>query len=478
MWGGRFRHKADAALARLNASLPFDWRLAPYDLWQNRVYCDELARLGVLDADERIQIARGFDTIEQELREGRFPYELAHEDIHMNLEARLTALIGEAGGKIHTGRSRNDQVATVTRMWMRDAVAALAASLRELIETTLARAEREADLPCPGYTHLQRAQVISFGHHLHAYAEMFVRDRERLLAIWPRLNVCPLGNGALAGAGFALDRQALARHLGFDATTDNSLDGVSDRDFIYEFLAVAALIGVHLSRWAEDVILWASAEFGWIDLPDAFATGSSMMPQKKNPDLAELARGKAGRLLAHSVQLGTALKGLPLTYNKDLQEDKEALFDAEATLRWLLAAWTPMIAQFEVRPDAMRRGLERGHVLATDLADALVRRAGVPFREAHRLVGRAVQQAEANGCDVAALSPAALAEIDPRFQTALDAPLTPERALAARTIDGGPAPDNVRRQVARTRRRLDAQATPSQEVAWALELSPPAAWAY
>lgn len=311
LWGGRFGDGPDAAVDALNASLPFDWKLGAHDLWQNRVYAAELGRIGVLAADELAALEPAFGAVEGEWREGRMPLRIELEDIHMAVETRLTELCGDAAKRIHTGRSRNDQVATVFRLWLRDAVDLLGGQLADLAATTLELAERHADLPCPGYTHLQRAQVVSFGHHLHAYAEMVLRDLERLVDLRRRLNRLPLGSGALAGSPYPLDRARLAAELGFEAPSRNSMDAVSDRDFAYEFLAWGGLVGLHLSRWAEDLILWTSSEFGWVRLPDKFCTGSSIMPQKKNPDVAELARGKSGRLLGNLTALATAVKGLP-----------------------------------------------------------------------------------------------------------------------------------------------------------------------
>lgn len=470
-WGGRFGDVPDAAVARLNASLGFDWRLAAHDLWQNRVYAAELERIGVLSAADLAALTPAFAIVEAELREGRFPWRLNDEDIHMALEARLTELAGDAAKRIHTGRSRNDQVATVFRLWLRDALDMLRAQLSSLIDTTCTQAERYSELAIPGYTHLQRAQIVSFGHHLHAYAEMLLRDWERLGDLRNRLNRCPLGSAALAGSPYPIDRARLAAELGFSEPTRNSMDAVSDRDFAFEFLAAAALIGVHLSRWAEDIILWMSSEFGWVQLPDAFCTGSSIMPQKKNPDVAELARGKAGRLLGHLVGLATVLKGLPLTYNKDLQEDKEPVFDAVATLADLLAVWAPMITALEPVPQRMAAALCGGHLLATDLADFLVRERGIPFREAHHIVGRAVAAAEAAGKDIAELDAAALKAVDARLDAEAAARLSPIASLKARALPGGPA--RVRDNVAATRAVLAAQPPLQPRLPWAFTLAAP-----
>jgi argininosuccinate lyase len=476
IWGGRFGDATDAAVQELNASLPFDWRLGAHDLWQNRVYATELTRIGVLSEDDLAALVPAIATVETEWREGRMPLDIALEDIHMAVETRLTALCGDAAKRVHTGRSRNDQVATVFRLWLRDAVDALGGQLKALVETTLALAETHADLPCPGYTHLQRAQVVSFGHHLHAYAEMFARDIERLVDLRRRLNRLPLGSGALAGSPYPIDRARLAANLGFAEPTRNSMDAVSDRDFVYEFLAWGGLVGLHLSRWAEDLILWMSSEFGWVRLPDKFCTGSSIMPQKKNPDVAELARGKSGRLIGNLAALAMAVKGLPLTYNKDLQEDKEPAMDTVRQLRLLLAVWTPMVAGMQPVPERMAAGLREGHLLATDLADFLVRRRAVPFRDAHHIVGRAVKAADDAGIDVSALSDEALAAVDSRLDGEVREVLSAAASLAARRLDGGPA--RVRDNVAATRRALATLELAEPRLPWAFDVAPPAVWAW
>lgn len=478
LWGGRFSEQTDRVVEALNASLPFDWRLGAHDLWQNRVYADGLHAAGILGADELAALQPAFAEVEAEWREGRMPLEIAMEDIHMAIETRLTALVGDTARRIHTGRSRNDQVATVFRLWLRDAADALGLQLASLITTTLDLAERHAELPCPGYTHLQRAQIVSFGHHLHAYAEMLLRDLERLRDLRTRLNRCPLGSAALAGSPWPLDRERLARELGFDGPTRNSMDAVSDRDFAWEFLSWAGLVGLHLSRWAEDLILWMSSEFGWVRVPDRFCTGSSIMPQKKNPDVAELARGKSGRFVGNLMALGMAVKGLPLTYNKDLQEDKEPVFDSVRNLRLLLAAWEPMTAGIEPVPERMAAGLRTGHLLATDLADWLVRARGVPFRDAHHIAGRAVRAADERGCDVSELDTAALAAVDPRLDADVRAVLDPKASLAARALPGGPAPDQARRNMAATRHALTALKLPEPRLAWALDVEPPLPWCW
>ncbi|RMF18550.1 MAG: argininosuccinate lyase [Candidatus Dadabacteria bacterium] len=472
-WGGRFSGPRHGAFDRLNASIAFDWRLAPYDLWQNRVYADELHAIGVLNADEIADIRAAIEAIEADLRHGKLVFSIADEDIHMNLERELTRRVGDAGKRIHTGRSRNDQVATVFRLWLRDGLDLAAAALRELIETTLRQAERWADVPVPGYTHLQRAQIVTFGHALHAYAEMFSRDLERVVDARRRLNRCPLGSGALAASPYPVDRERLATGLGFDGPTDNSMDAVSDRDFAFESLSAFALCGLHLSRWAEDLILWMSTEFGWITLPDGFCTGSSIMPQKKNPDLAELARGKSGRLLGNAVALGSALKGLPLTYNKDLQEDKEPTFDTVLTMLDLLGTWSDMIGAMDIRADAMSAALAGGHLLATDLADHLVRVLGLPFREAHHLVGQAVRRAEELGCDVSDLPLTELRALHPDLDERAQAAMTIEASLEARARRGGPAPDQVRAAISRTRQRIESLDLTPPARPWAFELSPP-----
>lgn len=472
-WGGRFDSRRNAAFDRMNASIVFDWRLAAYDLWQNRIYADELTRIGVLSKSERKLLTGALATVASEIQGGHFAYKLSLEDVHMNIEARLTELAGDAGKRIHTGRSRNDQVATDFRLWLRDGIDVLSSRLRDLIETTLTRAEQWAGLAIPGYTHLQRAQVVTFGHHIHAYAEMLLRDLQRLADVRARLNFCPLGSGALASSPYPIDRARLAKAMGFAEATRNSMDAVSDRDFAFEFLAATSLLGLHLSRWAEDITLWMSSEFRWVKLPDAFCTGSSIMPQKKNPDLAELARGKSGRLLGHVVALGTVLKGLPLTYNKDLQEDKEPVFDAYATAYDLVDTWQQMVAEMQVNANHMAAGFKGGHLLATDLADFLVREKDVPFREAHHIVGTAVALAEKLGCDVSDLSLKQLKEIDGRLDKAAKLALRIETSLNSRARFGGPAPAQVAKNIAATRAALSAVPAHDPVFSWAFDLPLP-----
>ncbi len=474
-WGGRFQGSSSAAAERLNASIPFDWRLAPFDLVQNRVYASELNRIGILTDAEVAAIDKAIDTVTDEVRNGQFEWSLALEDVHMNLEHRLTELAGDAARRIHTGRSRNDQVATVFRMWLRSGIDQLSIRIAHLVESLLARATDLSDLVVPGYTHLQRAQLVTFGHHLHAYAEMLVRDLERSRDLRSRLNRCPLGSGALAGSPYPLDRERLARDLGFEQVTRNSMDAVADRDFALEFLSWANILGSHLSRLSEDVILWMSAEFGWISLPDEFCTGSSIMPQKKNPDLAELTRGKTGRLLGNLTGLSTVLKGLPLTYNKDLQEDKEPVFDTWQTLDMLLQVWPDMIAGIQPNPDRIAASLTDGHLLATDIADYLVLERGVPFREAHHIVGQAVAAAEQAALDISQMSDSQLTDVDQRMQ-GVAVRLNAADSVAARSLPGGPAAlaDNI----GKCRDVLAALDPQTPEIPWAFELEPPAPWCW
>jgi len=472
-WGGRFDADRNQAFDRLNASIGFDWRLVAHDLWQNRVYAAELNRIAVLKDEELALLQPAFETVEQEIRDGRFPWRYADEDVHMNLERRLTELAGDAAKRIHTGRSRNDQVATVFRLWLRDAMDLIQQRLATLIETTLDQAERYKDIAMPGFTHLQRAQVVTFGHQLHAYAEMLLRDSERLADARGRLNRSPLGSGALASSPYPLDRQRLAEELGFNSYCNNSMDAVSDRDFALESLSAIAVTGIHLSRWAEDLTLWMSAEFGWVRLPDAFCTGSSIMPQKKNPDLAELVRGKAGRLTAALSGLMMVVKGLPLCYNKDLQEDKEPLFDSVATIHDILVTWQAMVAEMEPRRDRIEAALSGGHLLATDLADYLVREKNIPFRDAHHMVGRAVRLAEDESKDISDLTAEELASISPDLDRGAADVLTIAGSLASRSLPGGPVPTVVSQNIARSRDALARIEFSEPVLMWAFDLPQP-----
>ncbi|GIX30051.1 MAG: argininosuccinate lyase [Porticoccaceae bacterium] len=452
-WGGRFAEPTDAFVQRFTASVSFDRRLYRHDIQGSLAHARMLARIGVLSAEELAQIEAGFAQIQAEIEAGRFAWSEALEDVHMNLEAALTERIGEAGKKLHTARSRNDQVATDIRLWLRDEIDAIGAELTRLQEGIVELAARHTDTLMPGFTHLQTAQPVTFGHHLLAWFEMLDRDWERLQDCRRRLNRCPLGSAALAGTGFPIDRHYTAAALGFDAPTANSLDAVSDRDFAIEFCAAASLLLVHLSRMAEELVLWTSAQFDFVRLPDRFCTGSSIMPQKKNPDVPELVRGKAGRVAGHLVALLMLMKGQPLAYNKDNQEDKEPLFDTVDTVRDCLRAFADMVPALEVNAQAMREAARRGYATATDLADYLVRK-GVPFREAHEIVGRAVRTALEKGVDLAELPLEALRALCPRIEGDVYQVLTLEGSVAARDHVGGTAPSRVAAAVAEARRRL------------------------
>ena len=453
LWGGRFTEATDAFVERFTASVGFDQRLARHDIAGSRAHATMLAEQGVLSAEERDAILAGLDEIARAVEDGTFPWAVELEDVHMNIEARLTDRIGAAGKKLHTGRSRNDQVATDIRLWLRDAIDALDAELLRLCEGLLAQAEANADTIMPGFTHLQTAQPVTLGHHYLAWFEMLLRDRSRLQDCRKRLNACPLGAAALAGTTFPINRERTAALLGFDRVVENSLDAVSDRDFAMEFTAWASITMVHLSRFSEELILWASAQFAFIDLPDRFCTGSSIMPQKKNPDVPELVRGKSGRVVGHLMALLMLMKGQPLAYNKDNQEDKEPLFDCVDTLSDCLRAFADMVPALVPRPAALREAAISGFATATDLADYLVR-AGLPFRDAHEVVGRAVSHAVTAECDLAELSLETLQSFSDRIEEDVYAVLTVEGSVAARDHFGATAPSQVRAAVARGRERL------------------------
>ncbi len=453
MWGGRFAAGPAAAMEQINASIGFDRRLYAQDIAGSQAHCAMLARQGVITQQDGDAIAAGLERIRAEIEAGDFVFETALEDIHSNIEARLKDIVGEAAGRLHTARSRNDQVATDFRLWVREAIDGLNGQTGELIGALLDQAERHAATVMPGFTHLQPAQPVTFGHHLMAYVEMFGRDRGRLADCRRRLNECPLGAAALAGTSFPIDRDMTARALGFDRPAANSLDAVSDRDFAIEFLAAGALLAVHLSRLAEELVLWVSDGFRFVALSDAFTTGSSIMPQKRNPDGAELVRAKAGRVIGALTALLVVMKGLPLAYGKDMQEDKEPVFDAADSLALCLAAMTGMVRDMTVHADTMRRAAAAGFATATDLADWLVRVLGLPFRDAHRVTGTLVRAAEARGCGLAELPLADMQRVEPRMTAAVFAVLEVERSVASRASFGGTAPDNVRRAVAAARER-------------------------
>jgi argininosuccinate lyase len=453
-WGGRFTESTDTFVESFTASVGFDRRLYRHDIRGSVAHATMLAHVGVLTEKERDAIIKGLQAIEAEIDAGQFAWSTALEDVHMNIEARLTERIGEAGKKLHTGRSRNDQVATDLRLYLRDSIDAARAELKRLRAALLALAEREADSLMPGFTHLQIAQPVTFGHHLLAWFEMLTRDDARLRDCRARVNVLPLGAAALAGTGYPIDRAYTAKLLGFDAVAENSLDAVSDRDFAIEFAAAAALVMVHLSRMAEELVLWSSSQFDFVELPDAFCTGSSIMPQKKNPDVPELVRGKSGRVFGDLMGLLTLMKGQPLAYNKDNQEDKEPVFDALDTVLGCLRAFADMLPALRVKRDVLARAARQGYSTATDLADYLVRR-GVPFRDAHEAVGKAVRAALDSGRELAQLSLDELRGFNARVGEDVFAALSPEGSVRARRHVGGTAPDAVREALRRARSRLE-----------------------
>jgi argininosuccinate lyase len=453
-WGGRFTESTNAFVEAFTASVGFDRRLYRHDILGSIAHARMLAHVGVLTDSECDAIVKGLHQIEGEIDSGQFAWSVELEDVHMNIEARLIARIGDTGKKLHTARSRNDQVATDVRLYLRDGIDAVRGATRRLQGAILALAEREIDTIMPGFTHLQVAQPVTFGHHLLAWFEMLARDDTRLRDCRARLNVLPLGAAALAGTSYPIDRAYTAKLLGFDAVAENSLDAVSDRDFAIEFVAACALQMVHLSRIAEELILWSSSQFGFVELSDAFCTGSSIMPQKKNPDVPELVRGKSARVQGDLVALLTLMKAQPLAYNKDNQEDKEPLFDALDTVLDCLRAFAEMLPGVTVRRDRMLSAARAGHATATDLADYLVRK-GVPFRDAHEIVGRAVRLAIDGGRELAELPVEALRRLSARIDDDVFEVLTVEGSVKARNHLGGTAPAQVRKALARARRRLD-----------------------
>ena len=452
-WSGRFSEPVAELVKRYTASVAFDRRLALHDIRGSLAHARMLARQEIIGADDLAAIERGMAAIKQEIETEEFQWSVDDEDVHLNIEKRLTALVGDAGKRLHTGRSRNDQVATDIRLWLREEIDGLEALLKAYQAALLDLAEEHAATPMPGFTHLQVAQPVTFGHHLLAYVEMAARDRARLADCRKRVNRLPLGAAALAGTSYPIDREFVARELGFDGICANSLDAVSDRDFAVEFCAAAALVMTHVSRFSEELILWMSPRVGFIDLADRFCTGSSIMPQKKNPDVPELARGKSGRVFGHLMGLLTLMKGQPLAYNKDNQEDKEPLFDTVDTVRDTLAIFADLVAGIRVKPQAMRAALRQGFATATDLADYLVKK-GLPFRDAHEAVALAVRAAEAKGCDLAELGLETLRGFSPLVgEDALEV-LSVEGSLASRNHVGGTAPEQVRAAIAAARRAL------------------------
>ena len=453
-WSGRFDEPVADFVLRYTASIGFDRRMALADIQGSLAHAAMLARQGIISTDDLAEIERGLAQVRGEIERGEFAWRLDLEDVHLNVEKRLTDLVGDAGKRLHTGRSRNDQVATDLRLWLRDEVDRIVVVVRALQRALVAQAERHAATVMPGFTHLQVAQPVTFGHHLLAYVEMFERDRERLLDARRRINRLPLGAAALAGTTFPIDRAFVAERLGFEAIAENSLDAVSDRDFAIEFASAAALLMMHVSRLAEELVLWMNPRFGFVRLPDRFTTGSSIMPQKKNPDVPELARGKSGRVIGHLMGLLTLMKGQPLAYNKDNQEDKEPLFDTVDTVLDTLRAFVEMVPGLEADANAMRRAASEGYSTATDLADYLVRK-GLPFREAHEAVARAVKAASARGVDLAELSLAQLQEFSPLIEADAQQVLTLDGSVRARDHLGGTAPSQVLQQVARWKELLD-----------------------
>jgi argininosuccinate lyase len=455
-WSGRFAEPVAEFVLRYTASVGFDRRLARADIEGSLAHAAMLAKVGVLSAQDLADIERGMAQIRGEIERGEFDWKLELEDVHLNIERRLTELVGDAGKRLHTGRSRNDQVATDVRLWLRGEVDSIVGGLMQLQRALVAQADTHAATIMPGFTHLQVAQPVTFGHHLLAYVEMFERDRERMLDARRRVNRLPLGAAALAGTSYPIDRGFVAERLGFEAVAANSLDAVSDRDFAIEFCAAAALLMTHVSRLAEELVLWMSPRYAFVRLPDRFTTGSSIMPQKKNPDVPELARGKSGRVTGHLMSLLMLMKGQPLAYNKDNQEDKEPLFDTVDTVLDTLRAFADMVPGIEVDAAAMRRAAEEGFSTATDLADYLVRK-GLPFRDAHEAVARAVRLAQQRGCDLAALPLSDLRQFAPQVAADVTQVLTVDGSVAARNHVGGTAPVQVRLQAAAWLDRLGAR---------------------
>ncbi len=453
LWSGRFNEPTDAFVEAFTASVEFDQRLYQYDIQGSIAHATMLARQGILTEAERDAIVQGLEQIRARIESGKFSWSVALEDVHMNVESALTEAIGDAGKKLHTGRSRNDQVATDIRLWLRSEIETLGESIMRLQTALLTKAEQEAETILPGFTHLQTAQPVTFGHHLMAWFEMLERDRERLADCNKRVNVMPLGAAALAGTTYPIDRHYTAELLGFARPAENSLDAVSDRDFAIEFSAAASILMMHLSRFSEELIIWSSAQFGFVELSDSFCTGSSIMPQKKNPDVPELIRGKTGRIFGHLMGLLTLMKSQPLAYNKDNQEDKEPLFDTVDNLKGCLKIFADMIPAITCRKAAMREAAMKGFATATDLADYLVRK-GMPFRDAHEVVGKAVAFGVAEGRDLSAMSLAELQGFSATIGEDVFEVLTLEGSVAARDHIGGTAPKQVQAAIVRAKLRL------------------------
>ncbi|ADJ21862.1 argininosuccinate lyase [Hyphomicrobium denitrificans ATCC 51888] len=455
MWGGRFQMSPAEIMQEINASIGFDKRLAPQDIRGSKAHAQMLAEAGILTKSDAKEIVKGLDQVQAEIDAGTFEFSVALEDVHMNVENRLKTLIGAAAGRLHTARSRNDQVATDFRLYVRDAIDGIDAALERVQQALAEKAEAHAATVMPGFTHLQPAQPVTFGHHLLAYVEMIARDRGRFADARKRLNESPLGSAALAGTSFPIDRKRTAEALGFDRPMANSLDGVSDRDFALETLAAATITAIHFSRLAEEIVIWMTPQFGFVKLSDRFTTGSSIMPQKRNPDAAELARAKVGRIAAAFQGLAMVMKGLPLAYSKDMQEDKETTFDALASLRLVMAAMAGMIGDLEPVPEAMRAAAGRGYSTATDLADWLVRELKMPFRDAHHVTGSIVKAAETKGLDLDKLPLADMQAIEPKITKAVFSVLSVENSVKSRTSYGGTAPQNVLKMARHWLRRLE-----------------------
>ncbi|WP_103172170.1 argininosuccinate lyase [Paracoccus sp. SY] len=454
MWGGRFAAGPDAIMEAINASIGFDRRLYAQDIRGSRAHAAMLAAQGIISDTDAEAIREGLLTVLSEIEGGNFPFRTELEDIHMNVEARLKEVIGEPAGRLHTGRSRNDQVATDFRLWVRDQCDAVIEALQALIRVALAQAEAGADWVMPGFTHLQTAQPVTWGHHMMAYVEMFGRDLSRFGDARKRMNESPLGAAALAGTGYPIDRHATSQALGFDAPMANSLDAVSDRDFALEFLSVSSICAVHLSRLAEELVIWSSAQFRFVSMSDKWSTGSSIMPQKRNPDAAELIRAKIGRILGATVALFTVMKGLPLAYSKDMQEDKEQVFDAADSLMLALAAMTGMLSDLTANRDRMEAAASAGFSTATDLADWLVRELGLPFRDAHHVTGSLVALAEKKGCDLPDLTLDDMQGVHAGITDKVFGVLGVHNSVASRQSYGGTAPDQVRAQITRWKEKL------------------------
>jgi argininosuccinate lyase len=458
MWGGRFAAGPDAIMEEINASIGFDYRLARQDIAGSKAHVAMLARAGIVGQADADAISQGLDEVAAEIESGKFSFSRALEDIHMNVESRLAELIGPAAGRLHTARSRNDQVALDFKLWVRDTIDDIDAQLADLQKALVEKAEKFADAVMPGFTHLQSAQPVTFGHHLLAYVEMISRDRGRFNDARKRLNECPLGAAALAGTSFPIDRAMTAQALGFDRPTANSLDSVSDRDFVLETLSAAAIAATHLSRFAEEIVLWTTPQFGFVALSDKFTTGSSIMPQKRNPDAAELVRGKSGRIIGDLAGLMIVMKGLPLAYSKDMQEDKEGCFDSLQSLSLCVAAMAGMVRDMTPRVERMKAAAGTGFSTATDLADWLVRALNMPFRQAHHVTGRIVALAADAGLELEQLTLAQVQSIEPTITDAVFGVLGVEKSVRSRVSYGGTAPDNVRAQAQAWAQRLAADA--------------------